>query len=43
MSFTDKELYTETVVAAYRRLMDIVFYDPAAAETDDEPSKEEDK
>lgn len=42
MSLKDKELYTETVVAAYERLLDIVFYD-AAADTDDEPEKEEDK
>ena len=42
MSLKDKELYTETVVAAYKRLMDIVFYD-AAADTDDESDKEEDK
>jgi hypothetical protein len=45
MSFKDKELYTETVVAAYRRLMDIAFWDPAAADQEDdtEPKGEEDK
>ncbi len=40
MSFKDKEIYTETVVAAYKRLMDIVFWDAAAAD-DDEDSKTE--
>ena len=35
MSFKDKELYTETVIAAYRRLMDITFWDPAAADQEE--------
>lgn len=45
MSLTDKELYTETVVAAYRRLMDITFWDSAAADDDEdsEPKGKEDK
>jgi len=46
MSLTDKELYTEAMIAAYRRLMDVAFWDPAAADDDDEdaePKKEEDK
>lgn len=41
MSFTDKELYTETVIEAYKRLMDIFFYD-AAADVED-PEREENK
>ncbi len=45
MSLRDKELYTETVVAAYRRLMDITFWDAAAAEDDEDnkPESKEDK
>lgn len=45
MSLTDKELYTKNVIESYRRLMDIVFWDPAAADDDEdsEPEKEEDK
>jgi hypothetical protein len=44
MSLTDKELYTEAMIAAYRRLMDVAFWDPAAADDEDvEPEKEEDK
>ena len=45
MSLTDKELYTEAMIAAYRRLMDVAFWDPAAADEDEdvEPIKEEDK
>jgi hypothetical protein len=40
MSLTDKEVYTEAMIAAYRRLMDITFYD-AAADMEEEKSEEE--
>jgi len=39
MSLTDKEVYTEAVIAAYRRLMDITFYDAAADMEEDEEDK----
>lgn len=40
MSLTDKEVYTEAMIAAYRRLMDITFYDAAAdMEVDEEEEK----
>lgn len=35
MSLTDKELYTETVIAAYRKLMDLAFFDPAVGDIED--------
>lgn len=44
MSLTDKELYTKNVIDAYRRLMDLAFWDAAADDDEDsEPEKEEDK
>jgi hypothetical protein len=41
MSLTDKEVYTEAMIAAYRRLMDITFYDAAADMEEDEEDKPE--
>jgi hypothetical protein len=43
MSLTDKELYTEAMIASYRRLMDLAFWDPAAADEDGETEPEEEK
>lgn len=44
MSLTDKELYTEAMIASYRRLMDLAFWDAAADDDEDsKPEKEKDK
>lgn len=35
MSKSDKEKYAESLAAAYKKIMDIAFYDPATADVEE--------